>query len=175
MGTQLPRKKGTASPPNFRPMSVVAKRLDASTCHSVYEGRLLPMPHCVRRGPSSPPKGTAVPLFRPISIVATVAHLSYCWALDIWTISLQRVKVDKRNSLRRLIATSTRQLMIYHSQNQWLGWRDPLLNFGMSVPSFERVMQRTSTFRRTIRYYARYLREPMATSLRPSISAVFIR
>jgi len=26
-------------------------------------------------------RGTAPPSFRPMSIVATVAHLSYCWAL----------------------------------------------------------------------------------------------
>ena len=36
VGAQLPPpKKGTA--PNFRPMSVVAKRLDESTCHLVQE------------------------------------------------------------------------------------------------------------------------------------------
>ena len=34
---------------------------------------------CVRWGPSpSPPKGGGAPSFRPMSIVATVAHLSYC-------------------------------------------------------------------------------------------------
>jgi len=31
----LPRKKGTAFPPNFWPMSIVAKRLDGSRCHLV--------------------------------------------------------------------------------------------------------------------------------------------
>jgi len=34
-------------------------------------------PHCTRRGPSSRERGTAAPSFRPMSIVATVAHLSY--------------------------------------------------------------------------------------------------
>ena len=29
-------KKGAEPPPNFRPISVVAKRLDASSCHSVW-------------------------------------------------------------------------------------------------------------------------------------------
>ena len=29
-------------------------------------------------GPSSRERGTAAPLFRPMSIMATVAHLSYC-------------------------------------------------------------------------------------------------
>ena len=46
----LPKKGGTA--PNFRPISIVAKRLDGSICHLV---------HCARWGPSSPPlakKGT---------------------------------------------------------------------------------------------------------------------
>jgi len=32
--------------------------------------------HCTRRGPSE--RGIASPSFRPMSIVATVAHLSYC-------------------------------------------------------------------------------------------------
>ena len=44
-----------------------------------YESRPRPRPHCVRRGPSSPSeRGTAALSFRPMSIVATVAHLSYC-------------------------------------------------------------------------------------------------
>jgi len=34
-----------------------------------------------KRGPNSREGGTAPPSFRPMSIVATVAHLSYCWAL----------------------------------------------------------------------------------------------
>ena len=32
-------------------------------------------------------RGTAAPLFSPMSIVATVAHLSYCWALVIFTMA----------------------------------------------------------------------------------------
>jgi len=48
-----------------------------------YGSRPRPRPHYVRRGPSSPAKGAQqpAPSFRPMSIVATVAHLSYCWAL----------------------------------------------------------------------------------------------
>jgi len=49
-----------------------------------YGSRPQPKPHFVRRVPSSLPwKGTAAPSpsFRPMSIVATVAHLNYCWAL----------------------------------------------------------------------------------------------
>ena len=34
--------------------------------------------HCTRRGPSYRERGTAAPNFRPMSIVTTVAHLSYC-------------------------------------------------------------------------------------------------
>jgi len=35
--------------------------------------------HCIRRGPSSPRKTHISPsCFRPMSIVATIAHLSYC-------------------------------------------------------------------------------------------------
>jgi len=41
-------------------------------------------PRCIRRVPSAPRKGhSTTPSFRPMSIVATVAHLSYCWALVI--------------------------------------------------------------------------------------------
>jgi len=55
--------------PNFRPMSIVAKRLDESKCHLVRRYRPRPMPHCVRRGPSSPRKGDNSPLF--------LAHVYY--------------------------------------------------------------------------------------------------
>jgi len=36
--------------------------------------------HIVLDGDSAPPpeRGTAAPSFRPMSVVATVAHLSYC-------------------------------------------------------------------------------------------------
>jgi len=44
-----------------------------------YGSRPRPRPHCIRRGPSSRERGTEPPpSFRPMSIVATVAHLSYC-------------------------------------------------------------------------------------------------
>jgi len=51
---QLPVKRGTV--PTFQSMSVVAKRLDGTRCHLV-GGRTRSTPHCVRWGPSSPPKG----------------------------------------------------------------------------------------------------------------------
>ena len=52
-------KKGQS--PNFRPMSIVAKRLDGSRCHLV--GRPRPWPHCVRWGPSPSPIGAYSPKF----------------------------------------------------------------------------------------------------------------
>jgi len=45
-------------------------------------------------------RGTAPPSFRPMSIVATVAHLSYCWAL----VHLQTTK-----RIREIIATQVLQ------------------------------------------------------------------
>jgi len=60
-GDPAPPKKGTA--PNFRLMSVVAKRLDGLRCHNWYRGRPLPRIHCVRGGPSCPPKGAQQPHF----------------------------------------------------------------------------------------------------------------
>ena len=118
-----PRKKGVQPPPpNFRPTSIVAKRLDGSKCHLVR--RYKPRPRRrVRWGCSSPKKGhspqfsvdvyggqmagwmktplrteldlvqatvldgdpapprkrhSSLPSFRSMSIVGTVAHLSYC-------------------------------------------------------------------------------------------------
>jgi len=43
-----------------------------------YGSRPRPRPHYTRRGPSSRERGTAAPSFRPMSIMATVAHFSYC-------------------------------------------------------------------------------------------------
>jgi len=43
-----------------------------------YGSRPQPRPYCVRRRPSSPPhKRDTAPSFRPVSIVATLAHVSY--------------------------------------------------------------------------------------------------
>ena len=43
-----------------------------------------PRPHCIIRGASSPRKRhSSAPSFRPMSIVAMVAHLCYCWALVV--------------------------------------------------------------------------------------------
>ena len=46
-----------------------------------YGSRPRRRPHCIRRVPSAPRKAHSTPTFRPMSIVVTVAHLSYCWAL----------------------------------------------------------------------------------------------
>ena len=61
--------KGAQPPPNFRPMSVVAKQLDGSRYHLIGSYRRQPSRHCVTWGPSSPQRGTA-PNFRPMSVVA---------------------------------------------------------------------------------------------------------
>jgi len=47
-----------------------------------YGGRPRRRPHCIRRVLSAPRKRhSTTPSFRPMSVVATVAHLRYCWAL----------------------------------------------------------------------------------------------
>jgi len=46
-----PQKEGTARPPNFRPISIVAKRLNTSRCH--YRPR--PRLYCATWGPMLPP------------------------------------------------------------------------------------------------------------------------
>jgi len=66
------------SPPVFGPCLLWANGyMDQDATWS--KGRSRPMPHCVRRAPSLPPKGAQQPRpsFRPMSIVATVAHVSY--------------------------------------------------------------------------------------------------
>ena len=78
MGTQLPLPKKEAQPPNFRPISNVAKWLAGSRCHSV-QGRPRPWPYCVRWGPSSPPSPKwhiPTPNFRRMSIVAKRSPIS---------------------------------------------------------------------------------------------------
>ena len=58
MATQLPPPKKGGTTPNFRPMSVMAKRLIGLRCHLVW--RYKPRPRRLRWGPSSPrKKGTA--------------------------------------------------------------------------------------------------------------------
>jgi len=50
-----------------------------------YGSRPRPRPHCTRQGPSSLRKGhsSPPPSFRPMSIVATVAHLSYAMSVHM--------------------------------------------------------------------------------------------
>ena len=72
-------KKG-AQTPNFRPMSMVPKRLDRSRCHVVWRYRPRIKRRCVRWGPSYPlPKrGAESSTLRPMSIVAKQLHGSRC-------------------------------------------------------------------------------------------------
>ena len=74
-GACSPPPKG-AELPNFRPMSIVAKRLDGSRCH-VEGGRTQPKRHCIRWGSSSSsPKREQSPQFS--------AHV-YCGQTAEWT------------------------------------------------------------------------------------------
>ena len=61
MKIQPPPQKGAEPPPNFRLISIVDKRLDASRCHSVYGGRPQPRRVYVRWGSSPPQKGAEPP------------------------------------------------------------------------------------------------------------------
>ena len=74
-GDQIPLKG--AQPPVFGPCLLCPNGwMDEDA--TWYEGRPRPRSQCVRRGPSSTRKGHSTPSFRPMSIVAAVAHLSYC-------------------------------------------------------------------------------------------------
>jgi len=64
-GDPAPPQKGGTAAPTFRPMSIVAKRLDGSRCHFVRRYRPRLRLHCVRWGSSSPKRGTASPIFGP--------------------------------------------------------------------------------------------------------------
>jgi len=74
-----PQKKGGGTAPNFRPMSIVAKRLDGQRCHSAWRYVSAQATLCYRWGPSSPPqKGAQSPNFRPLSIVVKRLDESRC-------------------------------------------------------------------------------------------------
>ena len=66
------RRRLGAEYPNFRPMAIVAERLDGSRWHLAYGGRPWSSPHCARWGHSSPPqnRGQSPPNFPPMFIVA---------------------------------------------------------------------------------------------------------
>ena len=67
----IPQKKGgTAAPPpcTFRPMSIVAKRLDGLGCHLLQRQASAQATLC-QMGTQLPPKRETAPNFRPISVV----------------------------------------------------------------------------------------------------------
>ena len=74
-GDPAPRKKGHSAPPNFWPMTIVAKRLDGSkACYLVRRYRPRLRPHSVRWGLSSPcptERGTLHTLYTLRSKVAS--------------------------------------------------------------------------------------------------------
>jgi len=79
-GSQLPLKG--AQPPVFGSCLMCPNGwMDEDT--NWYGSRPRRRPHCIRRGPSSPRKehSSSPRSFRPMSVVATVARLGYCWVL----------------------------------------------------------------------------------------------
>jgi len=73
----LPRKEHSSSP-TFRPMSIVARRLDGSRCHLIrkYASAQATL---YLMGTQSPERGTAYPHFSAhVYCGQTVAHFSYC-------------------------------------------------------------------------------------------------
>jgi len=61
-----PSKKGGQQPPAFRPMSIVAKRLDGSRFHFVRRKKIGIGPgHIVLDGDPAHPKGAQPPIFGP--------------------------------------------------------------------------------------------------------------
>ena len=78
-----PRKKAHQSHPIFGPCLLWPNGwIDQDA--TWYGSRPQRRPNSIRRGPSSPGKGHgSSPSFWPMCIVATVAYLSYCWALVV--------------------------------------------------------------------------------------------
>jgi len=64
----------------------VAKRLDGYEDATWYGSRHRCRPHCIRRVPSAPRKRHSTPSFRPMCIVATIAHLSYTAELLLFVV-----------------------------------------------------------------------------------------
>jgi len=82
MGTQLPPEKRAHTPHSIFGPCLLWPNGWMDEDATWYGSRPWHRPHCIRRGPSCLRNGhNSPPLFSPMSIVATVAHLSYCWAL----------------------------------------------------------------------------------------------
>ena len=65
-GDQLPSPKMGTEPPNFRPIFIVAKRLDATRCHLIgMEVGLGPGDFVFDGDPAPHKKGTVAPIFGP--------------------------------------------------------------------------------------------------------------
>jgi len=76
-----PRKKGRTHPhPIFGPC-VLWPNGWMGEYGAWYGSRPRPRPHCTRRVPAATKGVQRSPCFPHMSVVATVAHLSYCWAL----------------------------------------------------------------------------------------------
>jgi len=74
-----PEKRAHPPPPNFLAHVCCGQMAGwMKTPLNWYGSRPCPRPQCTRRGPSSRERGSAAPYFRPMCIVATVAHLTYC-------------------------------------------------------------------------------------------------
>ena len=73
----LPPQKGDRSPPIFGPLILSSNGwMDQDA--TWYGGNLVPGDVVLDGVPALPPKRSIAASFGPISIVATVAHLSYC-------------------------------------------------------------------------------------------------
>jgi len=106
MGTQLPlpAKRGTA--PNFRPMSVMAKRLESIKMPLGKKvGRPQARPHCVTRGRQpAPPSQKAHSNFWPMFVVAEQSPISA-------TVEHSHKRSPKNHSLNLILCSSTTSLL----------------------------------------------------------------
>jgi len=98
-------------------------------------------PHCIRRVPSAPRKGHSTPSFRPMSTVATVAHLSYCWVLVqnnshplCWIITSDLLCARLNNTRRVFVAIMTAIKVGWNWCSSWGNMKVLIFNeFGLKM------------------------------------------
>jgi len=81
-----------------------------------YGSRPRRRPHCIKGFPALRERGTTPPpSFRPMSIVATVAHLSYCWALVSVPVSIitQHTNQNFAFTMTVVLLWSTNWLLLF--------------------------------------------------------------
>jgi len=100
--------------------TIVAKRLDGWRRHLVWITEVdIGAGHIVLDWfPALRERGTAPPSFRPMSIVAMVAHLSYCWAL-VWSGHREPLSLNEQNDAKVTVLIFLSNCFASLSSGEW--------------------------------------------------------